>query len=84
MKFKIFSVYDIAAENFNTPMFMAAKGQAIRAFDDEVNREGSQIGKHPVDYELFYIGEYDDESSNITSTRPVSCGKATDYIRSAE
>jgi len=81
MKFLVFSVYDKAAENFNQPMFMAAKGQAIRAFDDEANRPDSQIHKHPEDYELFVIGEYDDDNALLTPTRPQLIGKASDFKR---
>ena len=80
MKFLAFSVYDRAAENYNTPMFMAAKGQAIRAFDDQANSEDSMINKHPEDYTLFYIGEFDDDTGLLTpANKPQSMGKGSDF-----
>jgi hypothetical protein len=79
MIFKLFSVHDRASETFNRPMFLAAKGVAIRHFQDEANNTESPICQHPEDYELFYIGDFNDETAQLTSCRPESCGKATDY-----
>ncbi len=83
MKFKIFSIFDSKAENYNTPMFLAAKGQATRAFDDETNRPESEISKHPEDYTLFCLGEYDSDTGKIESLNtPESLGLALEYKRS--
>ncbi len=82
MKFLAFSVYDKAAENYNTPQFFAAKGQAIRAFDDEANREDSPIHKHEEDYTLYQIGEFDDSTGQLVPlTKPVPLGTASDFKR---
>ena len=82
MKFQLFSVFDSMAENFNTPMFVAAKGIAIRAFDDQANNPESQINKHAADYTLFFIGEFDDSTGQITSVKPQSHGTGADFIKS--
>ena len=80
MKQWIFSVFDSKAETFNTPFFMAAKGQALRGFQDEVNRPESEIGKHPEDYTLFCIGEVDLDTGKITPlSSPTSMGLAIEY-----
>jgi len=83
MIFKIFSVFDSKAETFNTPMFLAAKGQAIRAFDDQANMEESEIYKHPEDYTLFCLGEYDSDTGKIEPLKtPESLGIAVEFKRS--
>ena len=83
MKFKIFSIFDSKAESFNTPMFLAAKGQAIRAFDDEANRPESEIHKHPEDYTLFCLGDFESDTGKVEPlTTPESLGLAIEFKRS--
>lgn len=85
MKQQVFSVFDSKAETFNTPFFMAAKGQALRGFQDEVNRKDSEIGKHPEDYTLFHIGEVDLETGLITPlTTPNSLGLGVEFVTNEE
>ena len=60
MLHKIFSVFDSKAELYLTPFFMKTKGEAVRGFEDVANDKNSAIGRHPEDYTLFELGEYDD------------------------
>lgn len=81
-KLLVFSVFDSKAEVFNTPMFFPAKGLAIRAFDDECNREESQIRKHAGDYTLFEIGEFDQDTGQLVPLpTPVSLGIGVEFVR---
>lgn len=57
---KVFAIRDIKAEAFDKPFFLSTVGQAVRAFSDEVERSDSMLHKHPDDYTLFELGEYDD------------------------
>lgn len=80
MKQQIFSVFDSKAETFNTPFFMAAKGQALRGFADEVNRRDSEVAKHPEDYTLFHLGEVDlDTGLVVPLSTPASMGLALEF-----
>lgn len=72
MKLKIFSVRDSALQAFVRPFFVPTTGVAIRGFTDEVNRVGSEMNIHPGDYELFAIGEFDEESAVLASWSPVA------------
>ena len=82
MKTQAFAVHDRAAEVYNPPMFLPAKGQAIRQFDDLANNPDSPINKHPEDYTLYHIGEFDDETALLTPLpKPVSLGTAADFKR---
>ena len=83
MIFHIFSIYDSKAEAYNTPLYLAAKGQAVRAFDDQVNKEGSEIGNHPEDYTLFCLGTFDDSTGQHEPYEtPQSLGVAIEFKRS--
>jgi hypothetical protein len=82
MKFEIFSVYDSKAETFGTPMFFGAKGQAIRAFDDQANSgPESVIFNHPGDFTLFQIGVFDSDTGEIIPSSPHSLGTGVEYKR---
>lgn len=62
MKMIIVSVYDSKVSAYMKPFFVPAVGAGIRAFSDEVNRGGdSELSKHPEDYALYRLGEFDDQ-----------------------
>ena len=67
MKLHVVSVRDRAADAFGRPIFVAAIGQAIRSFQDEINRSGenNEMNKHPDDYDLYHLGTWDDESGKF-------------------
>lgn len=66
MVIKIFSIFDKATGVYSQPHFMLHKGQMIRAFSDEVNNPESQFFKHPGDFTLYLLGEYDDNSGALS------------------
>ncbi|AXH76127.1 MAG: nonstructural protein [Microviridae sp.] len=68
MRYQMFSVFDIALGTFGRPMFLQSTGQAIRSFSDEVNRsaDDNQMNKHPVDFSLFHLGEFDDDAAEFS------------------
>lgn len=61
MIYKVFTVYDSKVEAYMSPFMMQSKGQAIRSFGDECNNSDSMFCKHPEDFTLFEIAEYDDQ-----------------------
>lgn len=58
MNLEIFCVRDRATDQFGTPMFLVSKGQAIRSFTDEINRQDAQnqMFQHPDDFDLYHLG----------------------------
>lgn len=82
MKMPIVAVRDSAAGVFQHVQACQSKGGFIRSFADEVNRpaEDNLLYKHPADYEVFLIGEFDSETGRITVLDDiVSLGRAADY-----
>lgn len=67
MKMVIVSILDTAAGAYGRPAFVASEGVAIRQFQDEVNRphEDNQLYKHPDDFQLYYIGTFDDNTGGM-------------------
>lgn len=80
MKTKMFTVYDSKAQAYMMPFFMNSRGEALRAWQDLCNDEKTQFGKHPEDFTLFEIGEYDQETGKITQTTAfISLGTALEF-----
>lgn len=63
MKFKVFAIYDDKTGAYTVPFSKPTVGAGIRLFDDMVNNRDSEIGRHPEDYTLYLIGEYDDSNA---------------------
>lgn len=81
----IVAVRDRAIDSFGTPFFVVAPGQAIRSFMDEINRPDSPMGAHPEDYDLYELGEYNENAGAITTpTTPRLLAIGKDQVRPIE
>lgn len=81
MELKIVAVRDNAIGAFGNPIFVRARGEAMRSFVDEVNNKDSAMNRHPKDYDLFEIGSFDTEHGRITSLEfPEPIAKGSDVI----
>lgn len=67
MELKMYSVRDSKGEIFNVPFYKKTHGEAERDFATLTRDEKSQINMYPEDYDLYYIGEYDDSTGKIKS-----------------
>ena len=75
---KVFGVRDTKALAFLQPFFSASTGAAVRAFGDAVNEGNSPLSKHPEDYLLYEIGDFDDQTGELIACNPLKmlgCGK---------
>lgn len=77
---RMFCVHDVKAEAFAKPFAVPTRGIAIRAFADQVNNPDSDLHKHPEDYTLFQIGEFDESTGMIQPQAPESLGSAVQYL----
>lgn len=77
---KVFAVHDSKAEAFLRPFTTLTRGQAIRGFSDAVNDKGHEFNKHPDDYTLFQIGEFDEQSGILVAGTPETLGNAIQFL----
>jgi len=86
MRYKIFSVRDRAIDAFGQPFYAASVGGAIRGFSDEINRahENNQLHKHPDDFDLYQLGEFDDATGTFEPTRPQQIAVGKDLLISKD
>lgn len=75
------AVFDSKVGAFMPPFFTRSRGEAIRSFQDAVNREGSNFKAHAGDYTLFELGSWDDLNAKfVLHETPHSLGLAIEFI----
>lgn len=69
---KVYAVQDAKAGMFNTPIFLLSDGEALRSFIDACRpgNDQSMLSRHPEDFNLFYIGDYDETEGVLHSAVP--------------
>jgi len=81
MIIKVFSIFDDKAQIFSNPFFMPHTGMATRAFADLVNDGQSNVSKHPSDFKLYQIGEFDDVAGSLIAVaQPVFVNSAIEFV----
>lgn len=60
--FKVYSIRDAKGENFNPPFLKKTHGEAERDFTSLARDEKSNVAQYPEDYDLYYLGEYNDST----------------------
>lgn len=61
----MFTIRDSKAEGYNTPFFQPTFGLAERMFKDACQDNTTMFSKHPEDYSLYYLGEFDINSGKF-------------------
>lgn len=85
MILKIYSVYDSKTEFFSQPLYMKAKGEAVRSFTELANDKSNAIGKYPADYTLFELGTFDDATGKfVLHSTPTSIGLALEFVKQVD
>ncbi|WNK12910.1 MAG: nonstructural protein [Microvirus sp.] len=67
MRLKMYSIRDSKAECFNQPFFCKTHGEAERNFLELTKDEKSFVSKYSDDYDLYFVGEYDDQTGTLES-----------------
>lgn len=79
---QIYSVYDNKAGTWMQPYYANNKPVALRTFSDAANDPTSMLNKHPTDFVLYHVGEWDDQKGKITAQEPAeNHGMANEYIQ---
>lgn len=65
MKLRVCTIFDRGVQAHGRPFFVPHTNAAMRAFTDEVNNTQSDLFKHPADYDLFELGEFDDSTGRF-------------------
>lgn len=81
MKLMAFSLFDVKAKAYCVPFFVHNVNLALRSFGDAVLDQSTGISKHPEDFMLYRLGEYDDNSGKLLSlNEPEFVANAVDFV----
>lgn len=80
MKLEILSVLDLKAKTYGRPIADVTLGSARRGFGDACVSPDGQFYKHPEDFVLMHLGEFDDQTGEIKTKAPEPIAKALDYV----
>lgn len=69
---QVYSFHDSKVCIYHPPMVLLNDGEARRLASDCVNDAQTPMSRHPQDFRLVCIGEFDDNSGKIT---PLACPK---------
>lgn len=76
-----FSVRDIKAGTFGSPIFQQSVGIAVRGFIDFARTPDTLISNHPGDFELWQVGEFLQETGALVPLQtPVCLGVASALV----
>lgn len=76
----VVAVYDAKLNLFKAPYPATTKGEAIRDFGDHARDEKSKLNKHPEDFTLFHVADWDEDSGQYTNlTAPVALASALEF-----
>lgn len=81
---QIFTFHDSKAQAYLPPFFLHQDGMALRTFSDLVAEKEHPFARHPEDYTLFKIGEFDDSTGKITVITPISLANGVELLKPVE
>ena len=69
MVLKAFAIHDQKSKASHTPFFKHTNGEAERDFKTAVNdtTASNNLAKYPEDFDLYHVGEYDDQTGIFTA-----------------
>lgn len=68
MKQLLVTIKDNAALFYQTLGTVRTEGEALRSFMDAINDPNNkQLHAHPEDFDLYAVGEFDDQTGTITA-----------------
>lgn len=82
MKVLVFAVYDNKIGTYAQPFFSQTISAAKRSFVDAASDPSTLLSKHPEDFSLFHLGEFDDSTGFLDPlTAPENLGLAASYLK---
>ena len=67
----IYAIHDSAIKAYLNPLMVRAEGEAVRAFQQAVNDQTTQIAQHPEHFMLFELGTFDERRGEYKTHEPV-------------
>lgn len=75
-----YSFFDSKVGIFHPPFFMLHRGQAFRAALELASDMSTQIGRHPADFVLFELGQFNDQTGALETVAPINLGVVQSFL----
>lgn len=79
---KVYAIRDVRTQAYLKPVFLQNEAVLDRALRDGLGDENSLFSHHPEDYQVFYLGEYDDSSGKLDVGAPEHMYNLVDLVES--
>lgn len=66
MKQSVYSIFDLKTVTYSPPFYAVTNGSAVRMVQDVVADLNTALGRHPKDYVLYRLGEWDDQTGIVS------------------
>lgn len=76
MKHRIFGLFDVKIGAYMAPFFFPLRGAAERFVADLVKDDQTMVSRHPDDFMLYELGEFDDHTGAVSAVSPFLLGSA--------
>lgn len=70
MMLKAYAFFDMKIGIYSSPFFVLHEGQAIRTAQELSSDLQTTIGRHPADYSLHLVGEFNDNTGVLSGVGP--------------
>lgn len=67
---KAYSIRDVRVEAYNRPSFVQNEAVMKRSVEDALMTESHAFALHPEDFQVYYIGEFDEETGKFEAVAP--------------
>lgn len=82
---QLFSIYDNKSRAFQAPFVHSNESTALRALAGSIGeRPGDMLAKYPEDFELFYLGTFDDNTGEYETVTARSIGNIKILLNNQE
>lgn len=83
MVLNVISIRDAKSGVFSRPQSVVSLGVGRRMFGDLALDSNSDVGRHPEDFALYHLGDFDDVSGAlINNPQPAFVCNAIDFVNS--
>jgi hypothetical protein len=80
MILNVYSVYDKKAQSYLTMFCRSHDGEALRSFADDVSNANSPFAKHPEDYSLYKLGQFNSITGELIGHKSKPLSEAVAFV----
>jgi len=81
---KLYTIRDVRTSAHNRPIALQNRAVLERSLLDALQDPSSNLSQHPEDYQLFCVGEFDQDTGDIIACPPEFLFNLQDLIKESE